>query len=390
MKILSYECRGFSNTDLSFSKVNLRKRNLIVGVSGSGKTRYINTIFNAGHMAAGGRIRNGYWDITFEQEEQKYRWLLDVGKDEEEKNIIVREGIWILNGNAETRELVNRNGDMFIYDSKSLPKLSRDETSISLLRDEDDIRPLHRGFSSIMRRQFSSDVLKNNAGFASIPVEFLQNIKKEKDKRLLFDANLPLSAKIYILSQYFEDIYKQICSEFRAVFPFVSELKILSFQELHSSIQLEINTTDINVKSTDIGNIPVFALKEKNIDKWIPFDQWSSGMQKVLLIITDILLLPTEGGVYLLDEYENSLGVNAIHFLPSFLLDYGDDHQFFITSHHPYLINKIPVSNWFVFHRSGVNVEIEEGIELEKRFDKSRQEFFIQLSNDPLYIEGIE
>ncbi len=40
-------------------------------------------------------------------------------------------------------------------------------------------------------------------------------------------------------------------------------------------------------------------------------------MQKVLLILTDVFILP-EGGVYIIDEYENSLGLNAIDFLARF------------------------------------------------------------------------
>ncbi len=397
MRILSYKCYGSGKTDLAFSKVNLQKRNLIVGASGSGKTRFLNTIFNASLMAVAERIFNGHWDITIEHEEKKYRWLLEVREDKEGKNTIANEGIWIIRDNGEEREIVNRKEDSFTFNGKTLPKLSRHETSISILKDEDDIKPLHRGFSLIIRRHFSSDVLEKSAGFASIPVEFLQKIEKEKDLYLLFAADLPLSAKLYVLSLYFGDIYEHICREFKATFPFVSDLAILSLHELQSNFHLKINspvkinTPGINnVKSTEIGNIPVFVLKENNVDKWIALDQWSSGMQKVLLIITDILLLPADGGVYLLDEYENSLGVNAIHFLPSFLLDYEGKHQFFITSHHPYLINKIPVKNWFVFHRSGPNVSIRDGQEIEKRFDKSRQESFIQLINDPLYVEGVE
>lgn len=390
MKILSYECHGFGKTDLTFSKVDLQKRNLIVGASGSGKTRFINTIFNAGSMAVNGPIRSGYWDITIEQDQKRYKWIIEVGQDEEGKNIVLNEQIFRLAQNGKRKELVQRNGDSFLFNKKPLPKLSRNETSISLLKDEDDVEPLHRGFSLIMRRQFSSDVLEKVSRFASIPIDFLQKIEKEKDLYLLFGASFPLSSKLYVLSEYFKDIYEQICREFKATFPFVSDLAILGLEELHSNIQLEINTTAVKIQSSDIGKIPVFALKEKNIDKWIAFDQWSSGMQKVLLIITDILLLPSDGGVYLLDEYENSLGINAIHFLPSFLLDYGGNHQFFITSHHPYLINKIPVQNWFMFHRVGANVIIRHGQELEKRFEESRQEFFIQLINDPLYAEGVE
>ena len=115
----------------------------------------------------------------------------------------------------------------------------------------------------------------------------------------------------------------------------------------------------------------------------LPLNELSSGMQKVLLIVTDILTLPGDS-VYIIDEYENSLGVNAIDFLPSFLIDHAGNNQFFITTHHPYLINNMPIKNWRIFTRQGPNVRIILGEELESRLGKSKQKAFIQLINDPI------
>jgi len=101
------------------------------------------------------------------------------------------------------------------------------------------------------------------------------------------------------------------------------------------------------------GKTPVFCIKEKSINKWVECNQLSSGMQKVLLILTDTFL-------------------------------------FIITSHHPYIINKIPVENWFIFHRQGSEVSIRYGDWPKERFGKSKQQAFIQLINDPFYNKGIE
>lgn len=115
----------------------------------------------------------------------------------------------------------------------------------------------------------------------------------------------------------------------------------------------------------------------------------SSGMKKVLLILTDLHILP-EGGVYIIDEYENSLGLGAIDFFPQFILTFEKDVQFIVTSHHPYLINEIPPSSWYVFHRKGQHVSIRHGEELAAHFSKSKQQAFIQLINDPLFTKGVE
>ena len=66
------------------------------------------------------------------------------------------------------------------------------------------------------------------------------------------------------------------------------------------------------------------------------------------------------------------------------------NNQFFITSHHPYIINNIPIENWLVFHRKGLQVKIKSGTELKEKFGKSKQKYFLQLVNDPFYKEGIE
>ena len=107
-------------------------------------------------------------------------------------------------------------------------------------------------------------------------------------------------------------------------------------------------------------------------------------MQKALLIITDIMTLP-KGSIYMVDEYENSLGINAIDFLPELLDDHGANSQFFVTTHHPYLINNMPMKTWRVFHREGSKVSIKSGEELERKYGKSKQQAFVQLINDPFY-----
>ena len=54
----------------------------------------------------------------------------------------------------------------------------------------------------------------------------------------------------------------------------------------------------------------------------------------ILPLEDEPVILPEEGCVYLIDEYENSLGVNAINFFPSVLFEAASKSQFIITSHH--------------------------------------------------------
>jgi len=136
-------------------------------------------------------------------------------------------------------------------------------------------------------------------------------------------------------------------------------------------------------------DIPVVLIKERGINKPIALSDVSSGMQKVLLIVTDVITTPTTM-LYMIDEYENSLGVNAIDFLPPFLAECGGTRQFIMTTHHPLLINAIPVADWFIFHRKGLNIRVTPGEMVEARYGRSKQQRFTQLINDPLYTEGVE
>jgi predicted ATP-dependent endonuclease of OLD family len=374
MRILTYEYRDVDEARWQFSKARFGKINLLVGDTSTGKTRLLNTLFNLGRFATSKEFRWGYWDLVFKQDEATYRWLLET-RAPEAGNCVIQDYIWRLEGEKEI-SIVRRDKDSFIFDGREMPKLAKDQSSISLLEDEDLIEPLHKGFASVMRRRFSYDALSKAATFHIIPLQLLEEIKKNKDTQKIFASGMSLSANLFLLSEYFPSYFLSICDCYRSVFPFITEIAVLDLSDVRKSLAVP-------------ARVPVFCIKERNVDKWITLEGLSSGMQKVLLILTDICLIP-EGGIYLIDEYENSLGINAIEFLPTFLLELEKDVQFFITSHHPYIINQIPVSSWHVFHRKGSEVTIKFGEELVDRFGKSKQKAFIQLINDPFYTEGVE
>ena len=375
MKIISYESNAGPN-DLHFSKMYFSQINLIVGDSATGKTRLLNTIFNSGVMAVQrGKLFVGSWDITLEHQNQLYRWVIQTsGEKEDEK--VQSEKIAKLKENGEEEVLVLRTPKAFIFADKELPQIGSRESSITLLQEEDLIKPLYLGFSSIMRRSFFGPDLELVGALGSVPQIFLEKIKKSRNKDDLFPLGLGLNGRLYILSQYFKDIYERICKEFMTVFPFVLNYDLLNAEKFGFHFP---------------GFVPVFAVRERHMgETWIPLDQLSSGMKKVLLILTDIFAMPENGAVYLLDEYENSLGINAINFFPSILFESNTKSQFIITSHHPYIIGNLPVKSWIVLHRKGKEVLVKQGAELEERYSKSKQKAFVQLINDPFYTEGIE
>lgn len=372
MKILEYHFRDVGGPGWNFARITFGKINLLVGDTATGKSRLLNTIFNLGRFAVSKEFFGGHWDIMFEHSGATYTWNLQTEQKEIEgvfDSIIKKEDIY-KHENGKLIPLVQRNDKTFIFQNKEVPKLSLKETSISLLKEEELIRPLYEAFSIIQRRLFYADALQRVSDLQTIQERQFQ----KKDLKILFNAGLNLSANLYILSKHFNDTYNVIIEQYKKVFPFVHQTRVTNLTELEPNIRVP-------------GFIPVFSIREPGSDRWIPITELSSGMQKVLLILSDVYILPV-GGVYVIDEYENSLGINAIDFFPHFVLDIEKDVQFFVTSHHPYIINEIPPNNWYIFHRDGMNVSIRYGQELVERYGKSKQQAFIQLINDPLSQKG--
>lgn len=377
MRILSYEYQE-PNSDWHFQKIEFQRVNLVVGDSGTGKTRLLNTIFNLGRFAAEKKseILQGKWDVTVEQDGKTYRWVLDITHKKGEGNRVVRDDISILESDGSVKPLVQRTAAKFIFDGREIPRLSRDQTSVLVLQEEALIRPLHAGFGSIMRRRFSDDELEKASTYQSLPRELVDQVKKAGDLKRLFGYNLHLNARLFLLQQYFPSVYSSIVTCFRDTFPFITDVSIKGIEDIHKGF-------------APVSITPVFCIKESAVKDWIELAGLSSGMQKVLLILTDLHLLP-DGGVYMIDEYENSLGVSAIDFLPSLLEESEKESQLIMTSHHPYIINQIPMENWVILHRSGSEVSAKYGHQLEEQFGPSRQEAFIKLLNDPFYRRGVD
>jgi len=377
MKILEYYYKDVEEPGWEFEKVNFGSINLLVGDTATGKSRFLNTIFNLGRFVVFKEFKNGIWDLCFEHNGANYRWKLETEKeiDKNKLGVITKEALYKKKDGTE-EIIVERNKETFTFSNNQLPKLSPRETSISLLQEEDKLRDPFDGFSVIQRRLFNKDALQVTTNLQAISVSVIETVKKKKDLRELFGAEYNLSINLFLLSNYFAETYEKIMAYYQKVFPFIQETKVIDFTELHPNIPIG-------------GNIPVFVIREKGSKKWIPITEFSSGMQKVLLILTDIYIIP-KGGVYIIEEYENSLGVTAIDFFPEFVLELEKDVQFFITSHHPYVINGIPPDRWYIFHRKGMNVSIRHGEEIKEKYSKSKQQAFIQLINDPFYSKGVE
>ena len=246
----------------------------------------------------------------------------------------------------------------------------------SLLED-DEIAALYMNMKKIIARRFSGDELNKNFQLGTIVSNAPDNPVPPHIKTMGDLAVEPIDFhnKMYILQKILPNDYKKVIGFIQSAFPFIEDASLQPITQIMPNFQGALHTH-------------IFCIKERKIDKWISCHDISSGMQKLFLLILDAFLLQ-DSGILLIDEYENSLGISAINFLPDLIDSISQNCQFIITSHHPYIINRIPIESWKVFHRDGMAVHITDGTALKEKYAVSRQEYFVQLINDPLYNGGI-
>jgi len=377
MQIISYEFHdpdSFTISNTTFGRINL-----LVGDTGTGKTKFINTLFSLGLNIASKKneLHYGSWKTSFKIKGITYELDLLIQKDPETGDLhFLEENLYELQPPEEKKPIIERNEKTFIFNGTDMPKMDKSQSCIKLLNEEELISPIYKSFCNIIIRRFSQDGLDNICQLQQMPQNMFSKPKKNFTIEKIFHSNLGLNLLLYLLSKHHTDLYNKIGQYYKNIFPFILETAILDFNDIHKDIAIP-------------GKVPVFCIKEKGTKNWIELHDLSSGMQKVLILLTDLFITP-EGSIYLIDEYENSLGISAINVFPEIFYDLEKDIQLFITSHHPYIINNIPIKDWFVFHRKANQITIKHGQELIERYGKSKQEAFIKLINDPFYRDGIE
>jgi predicted ATPase len=129
-------------------------------------------------------------------------------------------------------------------------------------------------------------------------------------------------------------------------------------------------------------------VKERGVGNWIYGPDLSAGMVRAFSMIA-ALNLAEPGSVVLIDEIENSLGKNCMPALVDLLLSRAPDLQFIITSHHPYIINNIPLSAWKLVRREGSRVRVVHARDIPELQEASHHEAFDRLMNLPEFEEGM-
>ncbi|MCG9690169.1 ATP-binding protein, partial [Vibrio tubiashii] len=177
---------------------------------------------------------------------------------------------------------------------------------------------------------------------------------------------LPTRQKIYYASKHDKPAFEDFVFVFTSIFPQVKKIKPFVYTHQVSPGQTR-KSMIINLEMSNGSTIPQASI--------------SSGMFKTMLVLAEIHF-GNNGSPIIIDEIENSLGVNC---LPDVLSELEVAcNQVIMTSHHPRVINVIPTRYWKVVQRDSngtVNAYLSNSV-IDKN---SSHDTFFQLLNSDLY-----
>jgi hypothetical protein len=362
-------------------KAEFESLTLLVGASGVGKTQILKSILNLKSVANGKSISGIYWEITFETlNGNTYEWKgefenkgdIDFSDDEDEelkrhKPSIQFEKLY-LNGNI----VIDRNNNEIVFNGNKTVKLPNQQSVIYLLKEEELIKPAFEGFGKIL---FSDQTDSTREAYRIKFSDTQKLLKSVKTISQIQEAKEDIRIKLFLAYKNVPDIFETIRERYIDIFPQVEDIKVEP---------LDIDDEDLPIFFKEY---PFIQIKEKGIEKWIKQHNISSGMFRSLIHISEIYLC-SEGSVFLIDEFENSLGINCINELTNDILSSKRKTQFIITSHHPYIINNVDYTNWKLVTRTKGVVKTHK----PEKFNigKSKHDAFMQLIQLEQYQTGLE
>lgn len=333
----------FKNNHLGWEvkPIEFQNLNLLVGLTGAGKSQIISALWELRNIAVFGRTMNDVeWNIKFYIGEKEYEWkgcfggisLFNDNYTIEEESITSSEG-----------ERIERKTDGTLV--INIPKQIEYQSTNSIT-PEGLLFQLYSSFDFIseIRQHFKMiNIRDNTQSQANVSTDFyrLRSSKLKKDLLLkeLQSNNYNIAERLLIAFSSYKNesetstVYGDILAEIKSIFPIIEDWEIEK--------QVSQNNSEWNIS---------YKIKINGNEHFIPHRNIASGMLRTFNLIADIYLSNSET-VFLIDEFENSLGHNCLPHLEELILEHSFESQFILTSHHPDIINTIPKENWIVIER---------------------------------------
>ncbi|MFN6035020.1 MAG: ATP-binding protein, partial [Dolichospermum sp.] len=261
--------------------------NLLVGISGVGKTEILKAIRRLNKIANGASLNGVEWNIEFSTSDNvNYHWqgrfevhqitqIIEQELDEGEITDSKDEGFRILSERLYRNDIiiVERDEEKIILNGKQTPKLSLFQSVVYILNREDDIIPVKTELEKVI----FVDYEKIDKTW-KIPISVIKQYENSSLKKLK-ESDLPTPVKLSILYRYFRQEFNKIQKLFQTIFPKVIDIKIEPFKK-DKLEQLPAALSDILRDAVTIN------IKEKRVNDWI--ENISSGMLKTFMYISEL------------------------------------------------------------------------------------------------------
>jgi ABC-type lipoprotein export system ATPase subunit len=365
-----------SMTEIKVDNVEFNRFNVLVGISGAGKTSIINSLLAIVQILKGRSTVAEEWLIKFtDNSKNKIEWSgkysdePEIDKDGDKSAELLEEKI-VLNGNI----LLSKIDGKIKYGEDTLPSLDKYKSLIYLLRDDSRITEIHKALDSMIVIDTNSRGYSEPHATPVLNSALNKKIKKEIDNK---EASInELSAK-----------YNEMNCRERIYYASIYDKKKFSdFEFCFSTIFPEINKIIPNVLKTVLEpengieqNLIIISLELVNRSIVRQY-HISSGMFKSMMILSELFFGNSYSPI-IIDEIENSLGINC---LPDVLQELQmSKNQVIITTHHPRIINNIEPANWKIISRNGNTIIANKADQFTD--SSSHHDKFIQLINSAIY-----
>lgn len=385
MRIQSIEFENYT-TGQKIKKLQFDKINLLVGGTGAGKTQILQII--SSYVKAASRdstivaiqfkahFKMEFSAVVFPDEKKRQEVSIMWEIHTDEMNNIATSPYHLDYGISEEHLKItdsSTNKDILTV-NRTTTDLSINDIPNSSISPEQSIFTTFSAPLEIaqIRAQLFSIITYDQQlrGFADLHQKNVEKWRQQAKGRLTHSANFtsllifysPLM-QIDLVRTYDKTLFTEFLCDLQNIFPSIEDIKmdLVAGSEFYNLYMLENG-------------------------KWIPKNAIAGGILKTIYLLA-VINFNLPNNVILLDELENSLGVNCLDEITDYILTATHSHksQFIMTSHHPYIISHITEPYWLIISQNNGVISAKKAHDVGITSVNNLQDLFFQLIN---YIQG--